>query len=114
MKRGWLQLIWIFLLLVGQQAALTHSVWHLRDHLPARHGPEQARAQQPVPGKGQLPQSRLCDQHAALGALLAGDCPSAPVALTGGEAPRPADAAATWRVAQSTSTPPSRAPPALL
>lgn len=47
-------------LLAGQYAALQHQVWHAGTALAAESGP-------PKPGSDRNP---LCDQHAALGAML--------------------------------------------
>jgi hypothetical protein len=105
---------WLYalLLLVAQQGALTHSVWHLHDHLPA-HGQQQAADTASSHG-GNEPssQSRLCDLHSVLGTLLAGDCGGQTVLAAPALSHGLTASAATWRFAQTATTPPSRAPPA--
>jgi len=113
-KRAILQIVGVALLLVGQQAAITHSVWHLRDHLPGQERQDDARPAKHSHNKGQAPQSSLCDQHSSLGTLLTGDCAAQPLALPAGESHWQFAATAVRRAADSTPTPPSRAPPVLL
>jgi hypothetical protein len=113
MSRAFLQLICIFALLVAQQAALTHSIWHLRDAVPA-HKQDDVSAAPHAHESSKSPQSSLCDQHGVLEALLSGTCLAQPPTFSAGGTHRPAVAAVTWRVAQRTPTPPSRAPPVLL
>jgi hypothetical protein len=113
-KRAALQFLCVFLLLFAQQGALTHSVWHLRDHRPA-HG-HQDRAGSAGHHGDDVPssQSQLCDVHAALGTLLAGECGGHIAATTADFSQWFAPSDAVWRIAQSAVTPPSRAPPVLL
>jgi hypothetical protein len=112
-KRAFLQLICIFALLVAQQAALTHWIWHLGD---VRHAHEQQGDASAAPhshDRGESPQSTLCEQHGALAALLSGNCLAQPPVWSTGGAHWLVAATAAWRVAQRTATPPSRAPPVL-
>lgn len=112
MRRILLQGLLVFLLLAGQQSALVHSVWHLHDHLPAHEQHDAAPAAHEHDDEHSS-QSRLCDLHAALGTLLAGDC-GGQSAVAATEVPNGlAIHAATRRIAQPVLTPPSRAPPAL-
>ena len=112
MNRRWLlHLACVFLLLIAQHGAFTHSVWHLGDHLPiqAQGELESAPAQD-----DHAPQSKLCDLHFAMGSLLAGDCAGQGVADAAPLSPILATTPAVWRVAQPSLTPPTRAPPVLL
>jgi hypothetical protein len=113
-KRVALQFLFAFLLLAGQQVALVHSVWHLGKHAPVQTADNQARTAQHDQGDGKSSQSRLCDLHSALGTLLSGDCGSLPAAVAVTVSLELAIYAIAWRVAQSATTPPSRAPPVLL
>ena len=113
-KRVVLPFLFVLLLLAGQQNALVHSVWHIGNHAPAQKQHDSARAAQGQQNDGQSPQSRLCDLHAALGNLLAGDCGSLPAIAANTASHNLASYAAVWRAAQPTTTPPSRAPPVLL
>lgn len=103
------------LLLVAQQGALTHQVWHLHDYLPAHEHHDGAGA---APGHSddETPssQAELCIFHVALGSLFAGGCTKQPAIAPAGLSDWLASSAATWRVAQPAVTPPSRAPPVLL
>ena len=113
-QRAALSFLFVLLLLAGQQGALVHSVWHLKNH-PASHGQQdRAGAPQDQQNDGQSPQSRLCNLHSALGNLLAGDCGEQAAAVASIATHGFAVHTATWRVAQPTATPPSRAPPVLL
>jgi hypothetical protein len=112
-KRAVLQILFAFLLLAGQQAALVHSVWHLGNHGPVKSLDDLAGTQDHH-GEGKSSQSRLCGLHSTLGTLLGGDCGSLPAAVAITESQDPAIYAAAWRVAQPATTPPSRAPPVLL
>jgi hypothetical protein len=73
MRRVFLHSACAFLLLFAQVTALTHSVWHLRDHLPAQGNHGYAGV---VDGHGddQKPssQAELCAFHAAFSSLFAG------------------------------------------
>lgn len=112
-KRSFLRFTCAFLLLIAQQGALTHSVWHLGRHAPAQHVEADGEFQTPERNDGS-PQSKLCDLHFALGSLLAGDCPGQAVPDQVALSHWLATSAAIWRVAQPVVTPPSRAPPVLL
>jgi len=113
-KRAMLHFACALLLLVAQHGALTHSVWHLHDHLPA-HGQQQAAdlASQHDGGEPSS-QSRLCDLHFALGTLLAGDCGGQPALATVTPSHGLSVFTAVWRAAQPAAVPPSRAPPVFL
>jgi hypothetical protein len=115
MKRAFLHFVCALLLVSAQLTALTHSVWHLHDFLPA-HGQHDHTGAAHDDGSGETPspQAELCVFHAAFSGLFAGGC-SAPLAFS---LPDFSD----WQaipivdrgVARSTLTPPSRAPPVLL
>jgi hypothetical protein len=113
-KPAFLHFVCALLLLVAQHGALTHSVWHLHDHLPAHQQQDIADAAQHQQDGGHSSQSRLCDLHFALGTLLAGDCSGQPVPATTVLSNWLATSGAAGRVAQPATTPPSRAPPVLL
>lgn len=113
-KRAFLHLTCALLLLFAQHGALTHSVWHLRHHFPAPERQNAAVTAQPTPDNGQSSQSRLCDLHFALSALLAGDCGGKTAVQEAAVTNWLAVPAGSWRIAQPTTTPPSRAPPVLL
>lgn len=113
MKRLLLQGLLAFLLLAGQHSALVHSVWHLRDHLPAHEQHDQSRAAAQDHEDEHSSQSRLCDLHAALGAVLAGDCGGTPAFVAAPAAEFVAPGNLAGRVPHHAVTPPSRAPPAL-
>ena len=115
-RRAFLNFTCAVLLLVAQYGALTHAVWHLHDYFPAhqKQGLAGTGAAQQQGDSGQPSQSRLCDLHFALGALLAGDCGGKTAAVPADVLHWLATPATAWRVAQSTATPPSRAPPVLL
>ena len=113
-KRAFLHFACALLLLVAQHGALTHSVWHLHDHFPAHEQQDSAGAEHHPHDDGQSSQSRLCDLHYALGVLFAGDCGGKTAAVAAEVSHWLAAPTGVWRVAQSTTTPPSRAPPVLL
>ena len=113
-QRGVLRFLCVLLLLVAQQGALTHAVWHHRDHLPA-HGQQNRAGASGHHGDDQSSsQSQLCGLHAALGMLLAGDCGGETAATTADFSQWFVLSDAVWRIAQPAVTPPSRAPPVLL
>jgi hypothetical protein len=56
----------------------------------------------------------LCDLHAMLGTLFTGGCAGQPAVALTDLSHELAIASASWRVAESTATPRSRAPPVLL
>lgn len=112
-KRALLHFACALLLLVAQHGALTHSVWHLRDHLPAHEQHDHAGAAQHHEDDEHSSQSRLCDLHFALGTLLAGDCGGQHALATPALAHGLTATVVAWRFAQPAATPPSRAPPAL-
>lgn len=115
MKRTLLHLACAFLLLNAQLSALTHSVWHLHDYLPAHEHHDNAGAAHEH-GGGEAPssQAELCLFHAALGSVFAGGCAGKPVLGTAADSSWLANSTAVWRVAQAVTLPPSRAPPVLL
>ena len=112
-KRIALHFLCAFLLLFAQQGALTHQVWHLHDYLPAHEHNDHAGAAHDN-DKSPSSQAELCIFHAALGSLFAGGCTGQPAIAAAGLSDWLATSPAAWRVAQSTATPPSRAPPVLL
>ena len=112
-KRAALNFLCALLLLVAQHGALTHSVWHLGDHLPAHEHHDSAGAAHGHDDDGHTSQSKLCDLHAVLGTLLTGGCAGLPAVALTDLSHELASAFATWRVAESTATPRSRAPPVL-
>jgi hypothetical protein len=115
MRRAFLHFACAFLLLSAQVTALTHSVWHLHDHLPAQGHHDYAGA---VHGHGddQEPssQAELCAFHAAFSGLFAGGCAGQFSFAPADPADQPAISNADRHVARSALTPPSRAPPVLL
>jgi hypothetical protein len=115
MKRAFLHFACAFLLVSAQLTALTHSVWHLHDFLPADEHHDHAGAVHDH-GDEETPssQAELCVFHAAFGSLFAGGCAVQPVVAADGYSGWFATTPAVWRVAQSAVTPPSRAPPVLL
>jgi hypothetical protein len=115
MKRAFLHFACAFLLLSAQLSALTHSVWHLHDYLPAHEQQDQAIAANDH-GDDETPssQAELCVFHAAFGSLFAGACAGQSVLAPTGLSDSLASSPAAWRFAQSAVTPPSRAPPVLL
>lgn len=113
-RRAAFQILFAFLLLAGQQAALVHSIWHLGQHGPALRLAETSGTAQSHSGDGKSSQSRLCDLHSTLGTLLAGDCGSLPAAVAVAAPILLTVYAAAWRVGEPATTPPSRAPPVLL
>ena len=113
-KRSALHFLCALLLLVAQHGALTHSVWHLGNPLPAQEHHRHAVAAQGHDDDGKTSQSKLCDLHAILGTLLAGGCAGQPAVALIDLSHELATVPATWRVAESTATPRSRAPPVLL
>jgi hypothetical protein len=113
-KRSLLHLATAALLLIAQHGAITHSVWHLGNHAPAQalaglDGGAYAPGQE-----DHSPQSRLCDLHLAMGSLFAADCGGHSVPETAQLSHWLAPSTVTWRVAQPSLPPPSRAPPVLL
>ena len=113
-KRPFAHFACAVLLLVAQYGALTHSVWHLGRHLPAKaHASLDAGSQKSAPAD-RTPQSRFCDLHFAMGSLLTGDCAAHAAADTPDLSPWLAAAVVDGRAGQSLLTPPSRAPPVLL
>lgn len=112
-KRSVPHFLCALLLLVAQHGALTHSVWHLGDHLPAQEQHDSAGAAHDG-DEGHTYQSKLCDLHFALGSVLGGNCAgSALVSLPDLEL----DLSATadfQRAALTSASYLSRAPPALL
>ena len=112
-KRSLLHFAGALLLLIAQQGALTHSIWHLGRQATAEHvavDGEFHSSDRP----DRAPQSKLCDLHFALGSLLAGDCPGQSVLEEAPVSHRLVAVSAVWRVAQPLLTPPSRASPVLL
>ena len=113
-KRTALNFLCAFLLLFAQQGALTHSVWHLGDHLPAHEHHEHAGAAHDDGDEGHTSQSRLCDLHFVLGSVLGGNCASPALVLlpelTHG-LPASTD---VQRAARTSTYYLSRAPPVLL
>lgn len=115
MKRAFLHFACAFLLVSAQLTALTHSVWHLHDFLPA-HGQHDHTGAAHDDGSGEIPspQAELCVFHAAFGSLSAGGC--------AGQSAVAADTFSDWFAsppavahhAQAAVVPPSRAPPVLL
>ena len=108
------QLLYVLLLLVAQQGALTHQIWHLRGSLPAQEHHDYARAAQQNGGDERSPQSGLCDLHFALGTLLAGDCPGQPAVALPDLSDWLMAAPVPGRIAQPAEYPRSRSPPVLL
>lgn len=115
MRRAFLHFACAFLLLSAQVTALTHSVWHLHDRLPAQEHQPGAGVVDGQGNDGQpSPQAELCLFHAALGSLFAGGCAAQLTLAAAGPSDRPSTSIADWGVAQSAATPPARAPPVLI
>jgi hypothetical protein len=114
MRRVFLHFACAFLLLSAQFTALSHSVWHLHDQLPAHGQHHQDAADDGGDGKTTSPQAKLCVLHAALGSLFAGGCGTQLTFAPADPADRPATSVADRQLARSAPTPPSRAPPVLL
>jgi hypothetical protein len=113
-KRTALHFLCTLLLLFAQQGALTHSVWHLGDHLPAHEHHDHAGATHDDGGDGHSSQSKLCDLHFVLGSVLGGNCASPALDLLP-DFKHGLPASADFQRAALTSAPYlSRAPPALL
>ncbi len=115
MKRAFLHFACAFLLVTAQLTALTHSVWHLHDFLPApgQHDHTGA-AHDDGSGETPSPQAELCVFHATFSNLSAGDCAGQPAVATADFSDDFPSFSAVWRVAQAVTHPPSRAPPVLL
>lgn len=114
MKRAFLHFACAFLLVSAQLSALTHSVWHLHDYLPAHEVHDQTgAAHEHDDGETPSSQAELCVFHAAFGSLFAGGCTGQPVLAAADFPDWFADSPAVWRIAQSAVVPPSRAPPVL-
>jgi hypothetical protein len=114
MKRAFLHFVCALLLVSSQLTALTHSVWHLRDSLPAHGQHESAALYDRGSGDTPSPQAELCAFHAALSSLFGGGCVGQLTFAPAGLSDWPAISIADRHVARSALTPPSRAPPVLL
>jgi hypothetical protein len=113
MRRVLLHFACAFLLLSAQLTAVTHSVWHLGDSLPA-HAHQDGAAYDGGDGKTPSPQAELCAFHAAFSSLFGGGCAGQLTFAPADPADQPAISIADRHVARSALTPPSRAPPVLL
>ena len=101
-----MRLVCILLLLAAQQGALTHQVWHLRDHLSVK-------LQQPDEGK-RATHSALCDYHASLAEVLGALGSAAPpLRLAANDAEHRIGLAVSGFPATQV-TPAARGPPVLL
>jgi hypothetical protein len=102
-----LPVVCAFLLLLAQQGALTHDIWH--------SAKAASQAAVSIAGDSKdVKKNRLCDFHAALGSVLGvlgGNAPAPAVADTNEIGFKTADAAA---VIVPPLPPASRGPPALL
>src|SRR5262245_48154333 len=67
MRRAFLRLILVALLLAAQHAALTHAIWHAYRDGPSAH---QIHASDSETGRGHLPEQRLCVFDVAFGQVL--------------------------------------------
>jgi hypothetical protein len=114
MRRVFLHFACAVLLLSAQLTALTHSVWHLHDHLPAHEHHNRAGAVHGGDNGQSSPQAELCVFHAALGSLFAGGCGTQLTFAATDLSAWPAISTADLRIARSALTPPSRAPPVLI
>jgi hypothetical protein len=115
MRRALLHFACAFLLVSAQLSALTHSIWHLHDYLPAQVHHDHAGAVHDHGGdEGPSSQAELCAFHAALGSLFEGGC-ATQTTLAPADLPLwLASAPAAWHFPQTALTPPTRAPPVLL
>lgn len=114
MRRAFLHFACAFLLLSAQLTALTHSVWHLHDSLPAHGQHDSGAAHDRGDGETPSPHAELCVFHAAFSSLFAGGCSAQLAFVPADLSDWPAISIAVWRFARSALTPPSRAPPVLL
>ena len=113
-RRSLLHFTCAILLIVAQQGALTHFVWHLNHHTPGHAYDElSSRSHSPQPND-RKPQPTLCDLHFAMGSLLAGDCAGTSLAAAAQPSSLFTVPSAVWRANHNLLTPPSRAPPVLL
>lgn len=112
MRRVFLHLACAFLLLSAQLTAVTHSVWHLGDSLPA-HAHHDDTAYDGGDGNTSS-QAELCVFHAAFSSLFGGGCAGQLSFAPADPSDRPAISIADRHLARSALTPPSRAPPVLL
>jgi hypothetical protein len=74
LKRAFLQLVCILLLLFAQHGALTHAIWHAHEHLPAqiRTDTDPAHDHDDTDDGQPLSQSSLCGFDLAFGQVLGG------------------------------------------
>ena len=118
MRRAFLRLILVGLLLVGQHGALSHAVWHLHDFLPAHgqhdHDGGPSGAAHDHDGDEHSSQAELCDLHLAFGTLLSGGGAAAPALLATDLTSVTCSSSPRWHIAQSRVAFHSRAPPVFL
>src|SRR5688572_8098999 len=114
MRRAFLHFACAFLLLSAQLTAVTHSVWHLGNALPAHGHHDQGVAHDEGGGQTPSPQAELCAFHAAFSSLFAGGCAGQLAFAPADSSDWPAISIADRLAARSALTPPSRAPPVLL
>ena len=114
MRRAVLPFVCAFLLLSAQLTALTHSVWHLHDYLPAHAHHDHTGAAHNDGDEAPSSQAELCVFHAAFGSLSAGGCAAQPAVAASSFSDWFAKPPAVSHFAQAALTPPSRAPPVLL
>jgi hypothetical protein len=100
------QFFFALTLLLAQQGALTHEIWHA-----AKGGPPDATLEQKAPDSKK---SRLCDLHSALGSVLGAVSPVVAAAPLELRACAPLVAAEAPAPSLSPLAPSSRGPPALL
>ena len=104
MRRGFLQFVWIFLLLFAQQGALTHAAWHAHGQPPAQHDSKDKASFQ----------GGLCGLHVAFSQVLGGvQATTAQYLVRDGVAERIAQQPRPFGFVE-TLTPLSRGPPVLL
>jgi hypothetical protein len=115
MRRAFLQLILVAVLLVGQQGAIGHALWHLHDFFPA-HEQQDGHASDTHDHEGGegSSQAELCDLHLAFGTLLSGGCAAQPAVVPADLAGVTFASRSTWHLAQARVAFHSRAPPVLL
>jgi hypothetical protein len=119
MRRAFLQFVLTALLLVGQQGAISHAVWHLHDFFPAHehssgHHDGQASGAHDHEGDEPSSQAELCDLHLAFGTLLSVGGAAQPAVLLADLASVAVPSPSNWRVAPPRVAFHSRAPPVLL
>jgi hypothetical protein len=101
------QIVFAFLLLLAQQGALTHEIWHV-----AKTG-SHSNWSVGEPRSQDTKKNRLCDLHSALGTVLGAVTGVVAVAPPAAAPPSSFIASESPAASVSLLAPPSRGPPAL-